>query len=225
MPKRKVSEITSRPPQKQEQELEFTDQYGSAIVYPGEGSVLTDKASSPAEKYDTDNLLEVTSNDLGIEYGVPPALKEHYGFTEGDKPAVQRTVTQETRILKAKDLLFDELTAEEYLEIIVKEGDPGDSMFIICSGEVSVRTRDRTGKEVELARLFEGDFFGEVSLLTGRPRTATITSITPTELLELKSSSMPEIQSRHPRIKEVLHEFHMKRIRSTIQVLVPLDHL
>jgi tetratricopeptide (TPR) repeat protein len=150
------------------------------------------------------------------------------------KPGSQRTMTQETRILGAKDLLFNELNKDEYLrlidkmeiriyqpgDMIVKEGDPGDSMFIICSGEVRVMTRDKSGKEVELAVLGEGDFFGEVSLLTGKPRTATILSKANTELLELNSRSLPEIESYCPNLRSKLEDFYHRRTMHTIETLI-----
>jgi tetratricopeptide (TPR) repeat protein len=146
----------------------------------------------------------------------------------------KRTQTQEIRILKAKDLLFGELSESEYLklidlmdvrtfqpgEIVVREGNPGDSMFIICDGDVSVMTKDKSGKEVQLADLSEGDFFGEVSLLTGKPRTATIYAISYTEVLELKRTSLPEIETNCPHIRKKLEDFYHRRTMHTIETLI-----
>jgi len=146
----------------------------------------------------------------------------------------KRTQTQEFRILKAKDLLFGELSESEYLklidlmeirtfqpgEIVVREGNPGDSMFIICDGDVSVMTQDKSGNDVQLADLSEGDFFGEVSLLTGKPRTATIYAISYTEVLELKRTSLPEIETNCPHIRKKLEDFYHKRTMHTIETLI-----
>jgi hypothetical protein len=154
--------------------------------------------------------------------------------TGAPAPSSKRTQTQEIRILKAKDLLFGELSESEYLkmidlmeirtfqpgEIVVREGNPGDSMFIICDGDVSVMTKDKSGKEVQLADLSEGDFFGEVSLLTGKPRTATIYAISYTEVLELKRTSLPEIEANCPQIRKKLEDFYHKRTMHTIETLI-----
>jgi small-conductance mechanosensitive channel len=67
-------------------------------------------------------------------------------------------------------------------EAIVREGAHGSSMFLLMRGEAVV-TLARTRGEV--ARLRDGDFFGEMSLLTGEPRTATVTAVTDCRLLEI----------------------------------------
>lgn len=67
-------------------------------------------------------------------------------------------------------------------EVIAHEGDAGASMFVLRSGEAAVTV---AGTEGELARLAQGAFFGEMSLLTGDRRSATVTAITDCELLEI----------------------------------------
>src|SRR5262249_8628288 len=58
-------------------------------------------------------------------------------------------------------------------DVLVGEGAPGDSMFIIVSGRAKAFVRDRKGNYMQIKELADGDFFGEVSVLTGKPRTAT----------------------------------------------------
>ncbi len=67
-------------------------------------------------------------------------------------------------------------------QVIVRQGDPGASMFIVRRGEAAVTISDAGG---ELARHRTGGFFGEMSLLTGEPRTATVTAVTDCELIEI----------------------------------------
>lgn len=67
-------------------------------------------------------------------------------------------------------------------EIIAREGDPGASMFVVLRGEASVTV---AGADGEVARLHAGAFFGEMSLLTGDRRSATVTAATDCELLEI----------------------------------------
>jgi tetratricopeptide (TPR) repeat protein len=75
-------------------------------------------------------------------------------------------------------LTSTELRSFDEGDIIVTEGETGSSLFLIVGGTVKVFTRTDDGSNVPLAELGTGDFFGEVSLLTGKPRTATITART-----------------------------------------------
>jgi cAMP-dependent protein kinase regulator len=73
---------------------------------------------------------------------------------------------------------------------------------------------------VKLAELEEGEFFGEVSLLTGKPRTATITSLDETEVLELTREDLEELEARHPRVRQVIKEFYERRVASTVEAMI-----
>ena len=98
-----------------------------------------------------------------------------------------------------RDALIKEMEVESHDEgsVIISEGDPGSSMYLIVSGEVKVYTRGTSGT-VYLARLGEGDFFGEVSVLTGKPRTATITASQRTELLRLDKEKLDGVLRDSP---------------------------
>jgi len=104
--------------------------------------------------------------------------------------------------------------------VLVREGDPGDSLFVLSEGRVRVTTSGPKGKPVHLAELKEGDFFGEVSLLTGKPRTATITCVEGAEVLELTRSDLEALEKSHPRVREVIRGFYEKRVASTIESMI-----
>ena len=99
--------------------------------------------------------------------------------------------------------------------ILVSEGEPGDSLFILTTGLCRAYVRNADGKNVEVRQLKEGDFFGEISVLSGKPRTATITTAMPCELLELDRASLVPIIKTHPNVRKVLEEFFMKRADSS----------
>jgi len=124
---------------------------------------------------------------------------------------------------KEREALIKEMELETHEEgsVIISEGDPGDSMYVISSGEVKVYTRG-TGKSgtVYLAKLGEGDFFGEVSVLTGKPRTATITASQPTELLRLDKEKLDNALAKHPGVRKVLDEFYKKRANNTVEAMI-----
>jgi hypothetical protein len=105
-----------------------------------------------------------------------------------------------------------ELLSYEPGDVIVLEGDPGDSLFIVTTGVVKAFLREPGPAPPRLARLLgEGEFFGEVSILSGRPRTATVTAATACELLELDRKTLDEITARHPNVRAVLEEFYVQR--------------
>jgi Cyclic nucleotide-binding domain len=103
---------------------------------------------------------------------------------------------------------------------IVREGDPGESLFLITGGSASVTTTDEEGGLVALATLGAGDFFGEVSLLTSRPRTATVRAETVVEALELTRERLSLLRSRFPGIDKALSDFHELRARKTIESII-----
>ena len=83
--------------------------------------------------------------------------------------------------------------------MIVREGDRGSSMFIVRTGEASLRLA--AGGD-EIAHFRHGDFFGEMSLLTGDPRTATVTAATDCELLEIGADAFRRVVLADPAVVE-----------------------
>jgi type IV pilus assembly protein PilB len=79
-------------------------------------------------------------------------------------------------------------------QTIVKEGGPGDAMFFITSGAVEVRKKDpNTGIDFLLSELKAGTCFGEMALLTGKPRVATVVAVEPTSCSVLEQSAFDEV--------------------------------
>lgn len=122
-----------------------------------------------------------------------------------------------------REAIVKEMEIETHDEgsVVLNEGDPGTSMYVIASGEVKVYTRpaNKSGS-IYLARLGEGDFFGEVSVLTGKPRTATITASQRTELLRLDKSKLDGVLSKFPGIRKVLDDFYQKRAKHTVEAMI-----
>ncbi|GMR21873.1 MAG: hypothetical protein BMS9Abin37_0193 [Acidobacteriota bacterium] len=123
--------------------------------------------------------------------------------------------------------LFSDLTTPEFIDVAlllvrrvlkvgeqaVLEGEPGDSMFIISTGEVRA-TVERDGRQVPVATLRDGDFFGEMAVLSGEPRTATVTAVKSTEVLELSRDNLREICSRHPHVEAKIRLAYDERMAS-----------
>lgn len=121
-----------------------------------------------------------------------------------------------------RDAVVQEMTLETYNEgdLIISEGETGTSLYIVASGEVNVYTQNPKGQNVFLAKLGEGDFFGEVSVLTGKPRTATITAVTRTELLRLDKDKLDAVVQKHPRIRELLDQIYRRRASQTVDAMI-----
>ena len=92
-------------------------------------------------------------------------------------------------------------------EILVSEGEPGGSLFVLVTGTVRVFARDESGRNHQVRLLEEGDFFGEVSLVNGSPRTATITAAAPCDLLELDQATLQRIGEKNPKVPELIREY------------------
>jgi CRP-like cAMP-binding protein len=121
--------------------------------------------------------------------------------------------------------LFEDFSEEELLafiqglklltfepgDIIITEGEPGQSVFILATGRVKVFVRGPDHRSVPLGALGEGSFFGEISTLSGRPRSATITAAGACEILELDRPALEAISQSHPRVRSVLEAFSAAR--------------
>jgi CRP-like cAMP-binding protein len=100
-------------------------------------------------------------------------------------------------------------------EIIIREGDPGRSIYVILEGWVRVFTKDHYGEELELAALGASQFFGEMSFLTGKPRSGSVAAIDTSVVIELSYNNMRKVVKAHPTVKKVLLEYYNKRMGST----------
>lgn len=105
-------------------------------------------------------------------------------------------------------------------EIIVTEGEPGGGIFVLTTGSVRAYVRNPEGKNVQVRELFEGDFFGEVSLLTGKPRSATVTASSRCELLALEKPVLEAITETRPHVGDVIRRFYDERAGSTLEAAI-----
>lgn len=121
-----------------------------------------------------------------------------------------------------RDAIGREMVLEQFEEgdIVITEGEQGSSLYVVVHGEVKVYTKGKKGDSIYLAKLGAGDFFGEVSVLTGKPRTATIVASQHTELLRLDKEKLDGIVESYPRIRKILDEFYRKRATHTVEAMI-----
>jgi CRP-like cAMP-binding protein/ribosomal protein L31E len=103
-------------------------------------------------------------------------------------------------------------------EPVFREGEQGGALYIVKEGMLEVRATLH-GDPLTLARLGKHQFFGEVSFLTGVPRTATVHALVDSELLQIEQSELSELVKRHPYLREVLSRYHLDRVTATAESL------
>lgn len=206
-------------------------QYADALAGAGMAADAMEQYEATAKYYDDNGLTvqaiavrkkaEKLQAQAGAKAPAPESIagKHEPLFT----PKVPKSVLFEALNDEEREALIREMDLESHDEgsVIISEGDPGSSMYLIVSGEVKVFTR-AAGKAatVYLAKLGGGDFFGEVSVLTGKPRTATITAAQKTELLRLDKEKLDTVLNKYPGIRKVLDDFYKRRAKHTVEAMI-----
>lgn len=104
-------------------------------------------------------------------------------------------------------------------EMLLREGDPGEAMFLVMEGTVRVHTHSPQG-EIQLAELGRGACVGEVSVLTGSPRTATVDAVTAVTCAVLARHRVQRVLDQHPRVRTLLEALVEGRARQTVERLL-----
>lgn len=203
-------------------------QYADALA----GAGMTDEAirqyEATAQYYDDNGLtvqaIAVRKKAEKVQVQTAEPSEVAAGKSE---PLFNRHVPRSALFEELNEAERTALVAEMDLEthdegsVIISEGEQGSSMYLIAAGEVKVYTRGPNNSgSVYLAKLAEGEFFGEVSVLTGKPRTATITASQRTELLRLDKDKLDNALARYPGIRRVLDDFYKRRAKHTVEAMI-----
>ena len=98
-------------------------------------------------------------------------------------------------------------------EVIFHQDDPGDSLHIVATGAVKIVLPSAEGEEAIIATLRPGDFFGELALLDGAPRSATATALEATETLVLPRPSFLELLEEENGLRDALLAALVRELR------------
>jgi len=145
---------------------------------------------------------------------------------------------EEIEIVPREDIkipLFSELNEDELHEIlsscevrnykkddvIVNEGEKGDSIFFIISGEVGVFKKGES-EHIWLNTLRDGEFFGEFAFFSRQPRQASVIVTQDSEVLGMKRDVLEKISEKYPNIINVLTNFYKVRVLDTVIGLSPV---
>jgi CRP-like cAMP-binding protein len=106
--------------------------------------------------------------------------------------------------------------------LVIREGEPGQSFFFVASGEVRVYDTEQSGRQKELARLHENAIFGEMALLSARPRSASVEVVGEADLLEVTRASLAALAGELEQVAAALSLFTRERLLSNLMVTSPL---
>jgi ATP-binding cassette subfamily B protein len=104
-------------------------------------------------------------------------------------------------------------------QVVVTEGEMGDSFYVITQGAVSVMVDD-FGTPRQVATLGRGSFFGEMAVVTNQPRSATVTALAPLEVLRFDKAQVEEVLRGYPRVREILAKMGVKRSEDTLEKMM-----
>jgi hypothetical protein len=185
----------------------------------GEGEAPLEGLSQPEEPGPGPNEDAFRDEVLGLIEDVLSGRAAPESSTMTSLPVVQTALFPDFSVDELVEVIRGlELRAYEPGEIVVTEGQPGASLFVLTTGAVRTYVRDATGASAAVRVLREGDFFGEVSLLEGSPRTATVTAAAHCELLEIDRLTLGKIAHKHPRVWTVVRDFSERRARSEAEL-------
>lgn len=106
-------------------------------------------------------------------------------------------------------------------ERAVTQGEPGDSFFVVVRGLLEV-IRESGGITERLASVEEGAFFGEMALLAGTPRSATVWAVEESELLQFTARDLRRLVEDHPSVATALRRFYRQRLLSNVLATSPI---
>ena len=109
---------------------------------------------------------------------------------------------------------------------IVAEGEPSQSMYILLAGRAKVQRSDSEGKEVILAVLSSGEFFGEMSLIDDAPRSASVITLEPCEFMAVSKEAFKAMLVQSPEVTMAVMRGLVRRLREAdkkIETLALLD--
>ena len=148
-------------------------------------------------------VLKQYYRDRAVETAL--AVSELFGSLEpGERAGVARIVKEETH---------------EAGSSVIREGDEGSGLYLVRRGSLLVRTEGLLGQHMVLAELGPGDFFGEVSALTGAPATADVIASERCELLKLSRLGILQLCDNLPELRSALESAKDRRLHETIERL------
>ncbi len=167
----------------------------------------------------------------GLEIPVPGRRVEMMQRPEGFEPTSQRAIARRAQLLASLELFsglgeeelaklaakcrLDEYAPEEY---IVRQGESTTEMFIVESGGVRIEAEPTQGNPIVVTTLSRGDFFGEMSMLTGEARSANVIAVGETNVIVLDHDTFAPAIEKNPELAERISRVLAERQRTLREV-------
>lgn len=125
------------------------------------------------------------------------------------------------------ELLLPDVSREESYDgerVIVAEGQQGNELYFVGRGSVSISMRDPEGREIPLGSVDEGDFFGELTLLGERPRSATVRAKGPCVLLNIDAAHFLKVLHKRQDIISAMLLVLVERLRLRAEMIIDVAY-
>jgi CRP-like cAMP-binding protein len=106
-------------------------------------------------------------------------------------------------------------------QLVVRQGDGGDTLFLVADGELRVFVNTPAGDK-DVARLFENTLFGEMALITGQPRTASVAAAGDADVIGVSKAALALVTAKLPTIRAALDQFSRERLIKNLLQTSPL---
>ena len=178
-----------------------------------------DEAAEAERSLTSAEILFASFTDLGLPKDQEASVWSKRLLDRAGKVSFLSPVpkAQLTKLANAATLhLFHEEQA------VLSEDDRGRSVYVILEGSVRIFTRKHHGQPLEFAALDPGDFFGEISFLSGQPRSANVTAATATLLMEIGFLNLKNLIQEHAPAKKVLVNCYHQRLAANKKKLAEI---
>lgn len=175
----------------------------------------------PNTKIETGDAAQAKSLQHAAEQAQRAAmdLSVFVGYQEQYHPLpFLSELTQESFIAVARSLTILRLKDGE---LVMRQGDTGDSLFLVASGELRVFVNTPAGPK-DVAHLFENTLFGEMALITGQPRTASVAAVGEADVIQVSRSALLQVMVSVPAVREALDRFSRERLIKNLLQTSPL---
>ncbi len=213
LPLPRPASVIVPPPPEPGGELPLELDEGLAVPVEEEGSTAYEiilEAADEARTAGADEGVVIETDEPPAEAPPAPALPRIPLFSDLT-PAAFRALTERIALRRVADG-----------EAVLAQGEAGDRFYVVASGRFRVEKRDDSGQVAVLARLEEGAFFGEMALLSGGPRFASVLAEGEGELLELRADVLAALCRDHPQVADSLKRFYRQRLLANAMATSPL---
>jgi CRP-like cAMP-binding protein len=200
------------------------DFFGETALLTGKSRSVTARALTPVNLWTLyrSDLDQLTMRHPILSVALMQALRNQ--LSEAEWRFVERHLRKITLLKTLSDVELSEvserLRPEKYRagEIVIAEGTPGDTMYFIERGWAIVTSRV-SGAEIKLNELAEGDFFGEMALLSNGLQVVSVRALTDLELWALAKSDFDDLLGRYPSLAVGLSQALGERLNHTVSLI------